>query len=577
MSRSYHVPSSDDFLDLDSFANRIAQEHRSAPGATTTTQSNTGEPRITVTSYTMSDVLQGTLNHRDPRETSLLINKVLTEHMDFLDSQGYAGLVATSGQTPAMINQNGDIDTQGNGGGAYAPSDAIDPSTGNLSQQWVEKLPTTHANGAIIWHSRGKGSREMHLPTHEDLETDISQHKQHNFAKEEWKHPWNMDRRGGGIGGETGYWTSVDGSHGTIMKEDNPNEGGQPGAFGYLDPTLEQYYISAAWPYSGDPVDGFKKIGRDDIAEKAASLKKNLYAGKKILVYSIKTQKGCVTSPGDWGPHPYHSVGQGYDSINGFYFGLSPDVHHVLGTDHGDEFIIGWLPDSTPVGPYTAAPAGFSGGPSQTVGASGNILRNTDEEMAYAGQMIVNHPNFRMDGSDHGADVRSTFLNGYTIDTRAKNMTPAKKHSNPAQGWIMPSLLNWLWYILEGGFLLGGCGGIYGYKPKGGKPGNPPSNHGKGGAIDISNIGLATEGRMFSTWNLASSRHMCEILIDFMASLPNNCRPEEIGGPYSTEHPIRVYYDKGHFHFGFNENQCGELIPALKPKQNGGNGFLRSQ
>ena len=51
-----------------------------------------------------------------------------------------------------------------------------------------------------------------------------------------------------------------------------------------------------------------------------------------------------------------------------------------------------------------------------------------------------------------------------------------------------------------------------------------------------------------------------------MATLPKAIRPVEIGGPYSTpkSSPLRVYLDPGHIHFGFDENQCGSLIPALK-------------
>lgn len=111
---------------------------------------------------------------------------------------------------------------------------------------------------------------------------------------------------------------------------------------------------SMAWPYKG-AADSFRRANRPDLVEIAKGKSQSDYKGKKIMVYSKQSQKGVVCTPGDWGTQPYWSNATvARSSINGFYIGLSQDVHAALGTAHGAEVIMRFMPDDTPLGPYKA-------------------------------------------------------------------------------------------------------------------------------------------------------------------------------------------------------------------------------
>ena len=363
-------PSETNFLTPNDFNDFLIGQHLAANGSNgpwRTSASVSGVPQYGATTFTLSDILQGTYAGSDnTADTLLLVNKALTQDLSSLFQTGADGLSSFS-TVPISPTLNADI-KNGTGSSTTGGSSTSGGGTtggmtsgGLVDKAWVEKLPLEHpTTKALLWVRNGKGSREMHLPTSESIQTDINQHKQHKEMKAEWQHPWNMDRQGGGIGGEATIYYHVEDA-GTILGED-VNTPGQRGAFGYLDPTDEQYYISMAWPYPGG-AESFRKAGRDDIAQIAESLNQSAYRGKKILVYSIQTQKACVCTPGDWGPQPYWSNGsKTRSSINGFYAGLAPDVHYVLGTDHGADFVFGWVDDDTPVGPYVGTGSSSTGG-----------------------------------------------------------------------------------------------------------------------------------------------------------------------------------------------------------------------
>jgi hypothetical protein len=314
-----------------------------------TTASVAGVPQYAATSFAVSDILQGSFAVKNQADSLLVINKALTQDLTGLyqigaDKETSFSTVPSSND--AQIAQTG-------GDGSPGTINADISGGGILNETWVNSLPTTHpTTKAILWVKTGKGSREMHIPVAEDLATDVATHLQHPDMPPEWKHPWNMDRVGGPIGGGTKIYTDIADAQ-TILGEPG-DASGHIAAFGYLTPQEEEYYMSMAWPYKG-AVEAFITAGRQDISDIAAAHKSSDYKGKKILVFSHKTKRGCVCTPGDWGPNPYWSNGADarMASINGFYAGLSPDVHWVLGTDHGDEFSFGFMPDTTPLGIYT--------------------------------------------------------------------------------------------------------------------------------------------------------------------------------------------------------------------------------
>lgn len=349
-------PTEKDFQTPNDFSSFIIGQHTAANAGKPlrTSASTSGVPQYAVTSFSLSDVLQGTYAVNNSSDNLLLINKALTQDLDGLYKTGASNLssFSTVPVTPAS-NDGSTGGTTTNGGSTTGTTGVT--SGGIIEATWVQTLPLEHpTTGAILWVRNGKGSREMHLPSSPDMASDKLNHKQYKEMPPEWQHPWNMDRKGGGVGGEATIYYDVDDS--TSILGEAVNSDGQPGAFGILSPEDEQFYISMAWPYKGDPIEDFKKANREDIAAKASALSKSAYTGKKILVYSVQTKKACVCTPGDWGPHAYYSNSAvARASINGFYAGLAPDVHWALGTNHGSDFMFGWMPDETPVGPYGTA------------------------------------------------------------------------------------------------------------------------------------------------------------------------------------------------------------------------------
>lgn len=564
MPGSFRRPGEQDFGDFKSLGDMIANEQYLSEGGNRTTDSITGTQQYAATTYTVSDILQGTLNQRDPSESLLVTNKVLTGHLKTLYSAGADSLALFSVSNPGQSMYPGV--TSGTSGSSDL-SIAFD-SVGTVRQEWVETLTSVHDNGAFLWATKGKGSREMHLPTDANIQVDKSQHKQLPGMPPEWQHPWNMDRVGGAVGGEGKIYYDVNTSS-SVLGE-SASAGGQQGAFGYLTPEEEQFYISMAWPYKGTE-DKFNQAGRSDVAEKAKSLPKTLYKGMRILVYCVQTKKAVVCTPGDWGPNPYFSNGSVQrSSINGSFFGLSPDTHYALGSDGKMDFMVGIMPDSTALGPFSpqTVQQGLTnaGSDNQFITADGSFI-NTPEQMKYAGTKIINHPNCLLDKAEP-YDATSVFISGFTFDPRSRGILPAKDPDHPGRGFLMPSLLNWLWYCMEGGFIFAGYLGSYGYKMATFNQGRV-SNHAKGGAIDIGRLGHVSYGQgvTYSLADLSKSRPVMEKLLDFMVTLPKNVRPKEIGGPYATpaNAPLKMYLDPGHIHFGYDENMCGHLIPTLIP------------
>lgn len=563
MGTNFPKPKQGDILSPDSFGEFVLGNQTMGNGPARTTASISGDRTYAATSFNVSDILQGSYAVKDNSDQLLVINQALSKDLAAIYNVGGDSISSFSQAAPSASLTGGS-----GAGGAGVPGAQVKDS-------WVSSLPKVHpTTGAIIWRSSGKGSREMHLPTSDVLSKDVALHIQAQGMKAEWKHPWNMDRTGGRVGGDGGkIYTNV--ADATSILGEDASLPGQKGAFGYLDPASEQYYCSMAWPYSGGPENSFRKANEPDIAEKCKTLKKEHYQGKKVLVYSVEKGTACVCTPGDWGPQPYWSNGsETRSSINGFIIGLAPDVHFALGTDHGAEIKLGWVDDSTPLGPYAPtadqAVGGAGMGPAGgTVSTSAGSVSISD--LKYASQKILNHPNCWMGKNGQRVPGQSdTYANAFRNHFTQGNGTNSNGYAVFTEGgraWLYPALLNYMWYILEAGFILDNYLGSVGYKMKAGDS-TKVSNHAYGGAIDIGSIGLASENKVYPYTDTANWRRVADKMFNFLATLPENTRGRELGCSFEYTYPnnFKVYKDAHptHIHLGFAPDQTGTLLSVLK-------------
>lgn len=191
--------------------------------------------------------------------------------------------------------------------------------------------------------------------------------------------------------------------------------------------------------------------------------------------------------------------------------------------------------------------------------------------MKYAGQLLVDHPNFWTDTEDvdssgkYAKSLREQLLNGFNFSAEdASNV--AVKEGN--KGFIAPNLLNLMYYIVDNGFILGRTSGMAGGKnSKSGKR----SNHSHGGAIDIHRIGRASEN---VTYEITDTQHSDSIVRELYALidlLPPSRFPSEIGGPFDPGNGKKgdAYYTDGdhknHLHLGYSPGKSGSLYSQLLP------------
>lgn len=568
MSNSYRRPTEIDLDSEGSFAKFVGSNIGYEGGPIKTTSAIMGIPQYAASSMTVSDILQGTFAAESTTDTLSIINKALTQDLSNLYHSGADSLSSFSTTTASPVLEGG------GGSGQFA---GTQEAGAQVKSTWVDSLPLSHpSTKALIWQRTGKCSVEMHLPTSGDLSEDKSQHKQLSNLEDRYRHPYYMDRQGGWIGGQS--FTPGDVKTGTIGGED-PNKPGQNGAFGYLAPEQEQWYCSMAWPYKGAQ-ESFKKANRNDIVSKIDSLglTKSAYTGKKVLVYAESSKTAVVCCPGDWGPQPYWTNGaQDKSSIYGSIIGLSPDVHMALWgkISHGETVRVAWAPEDAPYGPY--APIGTQAlNPNPGTGgngyggtfadASGSAIVNTSEEMKYAGNMILNHPNFQATSPTYG--LRSILASGFGVEASNISNVPYY-YRDIKRGFLAPSLLNYMWYILEGGFIIAGNIGTP-YVVRAVRNGTKLSNHGRGTACDF-HVWSSTKfrGRTFS-YTDPEWRGLMDSMFGYLATLPTSTRPSEIGCSFASTYTngLKVFKDAvpNHVHIGFNYNQAGELIPALKKR-----------
>jgi len=210
-----------------------------------------------------------------------------------------------------------------------------------------------------------------------------------------------------------------------------------------------------------------------------------------------------------------------------------------------------------------ASTVGFDG----AISSSGTQIVNTLEEFQYAGNKIANHPNMKM-------NMDTVLKSGFQTQTSNPIQYISAWFPEANRGFLVPSLLNYLWYILEGGFSLGQYLGSYVHRNRIGGS-SSLSNHAHGGAIDIGALGGPGADPVSSSnprW-----RSYNDQLFQYLSTLSRDTKPQEAASSFEYNYGwYRVYKDPNpnHIHLGFGREQVGQLIPALKPGGNSGaNGF----
>ncbi len=581
----YDSPRQSDVATQRDLANSIQARQRSATGSPRTTQSINRGPTNNATVYSVSDILQGTMAVRGPEDTLMVINNALTKDLEGLYGNFGGSISSFSSADPNPILEYGldGVSEGGGSGGGGTWGDFVDV-IGSVKEEVVRALPLEHPEtGAFIWRREGTASREMHLPTSGDINVDKQNHKQLSSLPDSWKHPYNLDRNdseGKPFGADPyvdsrGYvkrWEggeTIIGNSGDTIGNEDPDVGGTNGAYGgyypggFMSPEAEQWYCSMAWPCD---VVKQKFHPYPEVAAKCDGVKHKDYYGRKIMVYSKETHKAVICTPGDWGPNPENTAGA-IESIRDSIIGLSPDTHHALGTDHGAEVILAMMPDDTPLGPYQSETGIMR--PGGDYPDTSGVSPVTIEELKYAGNIIADHPNFWMNKPGHnwasGIDqvLRSGGYGGMGFGARL-DLLPFREGS---VGFFYPSLLNYFYYLIEeGGFILDEYLGSIGFKPKGSKVGNEPSNHSYGGAIDFSKIGRASENKVYHVSNSECRAKVGDSLFEFLASLPKSIWADEHGCEWVADYSngMHTYRDPAHIHLGFNPGNTGSLLSALK-------------
>ncbi len=195
-------------------------------------------------------------------------------------------------------------------------------------------------------------------------------------------------------------------------------------------------------------------------------------------------------------------------------------------------------------------------------GLSSSNAGNTIDELKFAGQILANHPNNWLARND---GFRNTLLSG-------ASSTRVTLFNSGGRAFLFPSLLNYLYLLFQGGFILDGYLGSIGFKYISGT--SKISNHSYGGAIDIGKIGIASEGRTYSLSG-SDARRPGDKLFNYLSTLPKTAWADEHGCDWAANYGssgFRTYFDDNHIHLGFDETRPGTLMTALKPRTSGGGG-----
>lgn len=201
---------------------------------------------------------------------------------------------------------------------------------------------------------------------------------------------------------------------------------------------------------------------------------------------------------------------------------------------------------------------------------------NTPEDVMYAGNLLINHPNFWSDTESLSDDGKFTtdgsggyakglvnqLTNGFALPASVADRIAIKTKT---KGFVAPNLINLLWFIVENGFIIGRNIGMVGVKntDKG-----SISNHSFGCAIDVGRIGRAKESVTYEVSDTRSHSIIRE-LYQVLDTLPSSRFPGEIGGPFDPGNGAKgdgYYTDaahSNHLHLGFYPENAGSLLSVL--------------
>jgi hypothetical protein len=638
---SFSRPSATDLNDQATMANYLNNQTTSDSGLLKTTASVEGDAQYAATSYNVSDILQGVGAVKDPSDTMMVMNKALTMNLNKIyeaNPERNTALLSSAGSNPATTEMS-------YGQTGFMANNQIDPNwVAGLTTDLNYKAPNATESTTIkLWAKSGYASEGLHLPVANTLKDDVQKHIQSSTLKDIRKHPYFMDRdaqdsssSSAPIIGADGYvynWNYGDAIQKTTLPAktigaEDPNRPGKAGAFGYLDPKSEQWYISMTWPCDQN-TGQWTEIGMTplDDAIKNNKLTLSSYLGCKILVYNPSNGKAVVTTPGDIGPEPkklqYNP--QTPDKCNLAI--LSPDTMEYLGISGNltTKVSIGFVADTWDLGPYvkpmSAAELTGAGGSDTGTGAGGapkwdgntgplgsRDLINSIDEIKYAYSKLRDHPNMwatkadsQIPGSRVGYNEGACSVNGfYKQFTNGHPVDPGKAWIvSGGRSFMIPSLLNFLWVCLESGWIFDYCAGAAG-------PGGGPS-HSAGLAIDFQGFGHVSVGNAY-TWRMNWSPYptrgngpngestydpraftgpptknpkqmeiyniysdLVHKMATFCQTLPKDIRPY-VGAPFDVPNTV-VHEDHkpNHMHFeitgtskGAEKGNKGQLMPDLK-------------
>lgn len=485
---------------------------QSIDGPRQTTASMGGTPQQQVTAQSISDILQGTMGVRGPEDTLLVINKALSSQLDNLYTSGSSSgsmfsTVRRDDIPPPQVPEEqaeGGGDAGGtDGGSSYTPG-VIPPDNIPAGGQKLPWGATIFGNNTIIPGERVAQFAYWAGFRGETLVEVVA------IAKRESQYmPYIRALN----------VKTQDDSYGLMMI--NMIKSAHPNA------TDSEYLAMLGVP------------GTD----------KNLLREPQVnmnAAFAMYTRAGNTLRP--WG---------GYKGKTNTY---NTDVNAARQIVAKAESL-GYFRER-PTG-WSDSGGGGGGGGSVNPGSSGSSTAgNTAEEIMYAQAILANHPN-NWAARDNTNGFKDMLLNGL------KHNNKYIVYKNPKNGYalLVPNLINYLYMILEGGFILA----AYGNSIRTSNVGSGrPSFHNYGAAIDIFGFGLASEGKFYG---IESNRKQAERIGDAMwnhlASLPKSSWADEnawhLKRNYGTQ-GFKTYVDPNpnHWHFGFRPDHHGTLISALK-------------
>lgn len=517
----YPRPTERDLQNGNSLARAIIAG-QSIDGPRRTTVSMSGTPQQQVTAQAMSDILQGSVGGvRGPEDTLLVINRALSGHLDQLYNEGTSGVSVFSTVPRSSVLDDGlGLDGADAGEGGSAGGD--DSGEGGSYTPGVIPPDNIPPGGQRLpWGATIYGNN-----------TKIPGERVAQFA----------------------YWAGFRGEQlvevVAIAKRESQfmpyiravNRDTQDDSYGLMMINM----IKSAHPNVSDE-EYLKMLG---VPGKDPNLLREPQVNMNAAFAMSQRANGTLRP---WG---------GYKGKENTY-----NTNIAEARDY--------VAKAEAAGYFRTRPEGWSGGGGSTGGTGGispgsagsSTAGNTPEELIYAGNIIANHPNF------WAAKKSAAFRK---LLTEGAGSTPYVQYKNPNTGGalLVPNLLNYLYIILEAGFILDDWWGSIVNKSNASKR----SYHAHGGAIDLGGIGLASENRKVGVGSIADWTRYGDKMFNILASMPQSSWADENAWHKRSEYGNSGFYaykdpNPNHFHFGFKPTHSGTLMAALKKRRtsSGGN------